>query len=178
MASSPISSDPPFFAKEKGDAAGDSGGFEGHSSLSPGIARHAGFFLSFRWPAIRSFRGGESEEWSGWRDCLRPCQFALREVGRSRCSFLHSNPKGRATRMGSHPPSEHWDLPRPCLALRTFPLGTSRRDRAGGIRTHDPLPPRQVRYQTALQPVSSTGSQRNRGNADWQARKIMAFPRA
>ena len=25
--------------------------------------------------------------------------------------------------------------------------------RAGGIRTHDPLPPRQVRYQTALQPA-------------------------
>ena len=25
--------------------------------------------------------------------------------------------------------------------------------RAGGIRTHDPLPPRQVRYQAALQPV-------------------------
>ena len=29
--------------------------------------------------------------------------------------------------------------------------------RAGGIRTHDPLPPRQVRYQTALQPVSVNG---------------------
>jgi hypothetical protein len=29
-----------------------------------------------------------------------------------------------------------------------------RNGRAGGIRTHDPLPPRQVRYQTALQPVS------------------------
>ena len=25
--------------------------------------------------------------------------------------------------------------------------------RAGGIRTHDPLPPRQVRYQAALQPA-------------------------
>ncbi len=24
--------------------------------------------------------------------------------------------------------------------------------RDGGIRTHDPLPPRQVRYQTALRP--------------------------
>ena len=34
-------------------------------------------FLPFRWPAIRSFRGRESEEWSGWRDCLRPCQFGF-----------------------------------------------------------------------------------------------------
>ena len=61
-------SDPPFFAKEKGGRVTDSGGFEGHSSLSPRIVRHAGLFLRFRWPAIRSFRGGESEEWSGWRD--------------------------------------------------------------------------------------------------------------
>lgn len=33
--------------------------------------------------------------------------------------------------------------------------------RAGGIRTHDPLPPRQVRYQTALQPVSVNGRTEN-----------------
>jgi hypothetical protein len=47
-------------------------------------------------------------KWSGWRDCLRPCQYALRGFGWSRCSFLHSNPKGRAPRMGSHPASERW----------------------------------------------------------------------
>ena len=43
--------------------------------------------------------------------------------------------------------------------------------RAGGIRTHDPLPPRQVRYQTALQPVSSTDGDENRMIGDWQALK-------
>ena len=39
----------------------------------------------------------------------------------------------------------------------------SRDGRAGGIRTHDPLPPRQVRYQTALQPVSVNGGQNKQG---------------
>ena len=49
-----------------------------------------------------------------------------------------------------------------------------RNGRAGGIRTHDPLPPRQVRYQTALQPVSSTEWEQNRRNAGWQALKIIS----
>ena len=42
--------------------------------------------------------------------------------------------------------------------------------RAGGIRTHDPLPPRQVRYQTALQPVAETAeAEKNKRNLNWQA---------
>src|SRR5688572_20211086 len=42
-----------------------------------------------------------------------------------------------------------WHLELPNLELPPKAAG----GRAGGIRTHDPLPPRQVRYQTALQPV-------------------------
>jgi N-acetyl-gamma-glutamyl-phosphate reductase len=39
--------------------------------------------------------------------------------------------------------------------------------RAGGIRTHDPLHPMQVRYQTALQPVSSrTGRREKQGKSE------------
>ena len=54
------------------------------------------------------------------------CALAFREIPRDRFT-------------GRHPEAARTDA------------GTSN-GRGGGIRTHDPLPPRQVRYQAALRP--------------------------
>ena len=60
--------------------------------------------------------------------------------------------KPMASRLGSHPASHLFgaESSHSTLTIQNSKLNDGR---AGRIRTDDPLPPRQVRYQTALQPV-------------------------
>jgi hypothetical protein len=56
------------------------------------------------------------------------------------------------------------------FSVKSLPETSS--GRAGGIRTHDPLPPRQVRYQAALQPEHNERGRRKPELADVGKQRI------
>src|SRR5580765_3347441 len=110
--------------------------------------------------AVRAMFASPSDR-HGWRKCRPACgagggmtrailALALRAIAslRSRCSLRHpwlsqSNRLAAARLDGSRPHlRQNENGPRKGPVFRF--------GRGGGIRTHDPLPPRQMRYQAAL----------------------------
>ncbi len=88
--------------------------------------------------------------WSGWRDYkIRPLFYPS---GRTACVQNRSRRFCRTPFAGSHPPhtqADHRQTPYHCLEF----------GRGGGIRTPDPLLPKQLRYQAALHPESLSHQQ-------------------
>jgi hypothetical protein len=50
-------------------------------------------------------------------------------------------------------------------------------NRDGGIRTHDPLLPKQVRYQTAPRPVTSEHRDRTAAGENMPPKSTLFFPK-